>query len=375
MTTKSHRAPPVWWCIGGLIATFLAVFSAGGCVTATYRATELPSEYIARPIDRLNRADLSRLTSCSVRSNQIGIGDLLLIEVFSGYGINKLEPVKVNVGPDGTANVPLIGSVVVNGLTPDEASRAIEIAGMERQIFRTPHVSVKIEEQRMNKIAVSGAVTTQGVVEVPRGNCTLLNAILAAGGPTEDASARVTIRRPAMSTNAPDALRGNPLRVAGTSNSVVLASYDEAPGEEPETIEINLVTAAREGKGVYYLDDGDVVHVQKQPERKIQVSGLVKSPGDFEMPPNEDVYLVNAIGLAGGMSTPFADSVIVLRRVADSDTPITIKASFREALMNRGNIRIQENDVVIVEETPITMTFEALKSFFRVSVGGSMALF
>lgn len=375
MTTKSHRAAPVRRCVGGLLATLLAMLSAVGCVTATYRATELPLEYVAKPVDRLNKADLSRLTSCSVRSNQIGIGDFLEIQIFSGYGANKLDPVKVNVGPDGTAEVPLIGPVAVSGLTPDEASRAIEAAGRQREIFRTPNVSVKIDQQKMNKIAVSGAVMQQGVIEIPQGNSTLLNAILAAGGLTEYASATVTIRRPALSANMPDALRGNPLRLAGGGNSVVLASYDEPQGEEAETIEINLSEATKEGKGVFYLDDGDVVHVQKQPERKIQVSGLVKNPGDFELPPDEDLYLINALGLAGGASTTFADSVIVIRRVPGSDQPITIKASVREALMNRGNIRIQENDVVMIEETPVTMAFETLKTFFRFSVGSSLALF
>jgi polysaccharide export outer membrane protein len=375
MTTISHRALTVRRCAGGLLVTLVALISAGGCVTTTYRASELPPEYIAKPIDRLNKADLSRLTSYSVRSNQIGIGDLLEIGVFSGYGANKIDPVKVNVAPDGTADVPLIGPVGLSGMTPDEASQAIEVAARQRDVFRTPHVFVRIEEQRKNRIYVSGAVNTQGVVEIPRGNSTLLSAILEAGGLTEDASPDVTIRRPALSQNIPDALRGNPLRLAGSGNSVVLASYDEGPGEQAETIQVDLVSATQEGKGGYYLDDGDVVHVKKRPDRKIQVSGLVKSPGDFEMPPNEDLYLVNAVALAGGTSVQGADSVLVIRRVSGAEEPITIKASIREALKNHGNIRIQENDVVMVEETPVTMAFETLKTFFRFSVGSSLALF
>ncbi|MHB8901306.1 MAG: polysaccharide biosynthesis/export family protein [Thermoguttaceae bacterium] len=375
MTTISLRAQPVRCCVGACFVALLPVFFAGGCVTTTYHAAELPPEYVARPIERLNKADLSRLTSYSVRSNQIGIGDLLEIGVFSGYGTGKMDPVKVNVGPDGAADVPLIGQVAVKGMTPDEAARTIEQVAKERDVFRTPHVFVRIEEQRKNRIYVSGAVNKQGAIEIPRGNSTLLGAILEAGGLTDDASPDVMIRRPALSANTPDAVRGNPLRLAGDAGSVVLASYDEGPGEQAETFEVNLVSATQEGTGVYYLDDGDVVHVKKRPERKFQVSGLVRSPGEFDMPPNDDVYLVNAIGLAGGLSLSLADSIIISRRVPGKDEPVTIKASHREALMNRGNIRIQENDLILVEDTPATALFQTIEKFFRFSVGSSLALF
>lgn len=375
MTTISHRTLPPWRCVAGVVMALLVAVGAGGCVTTTYRATELPPQFAAAPIDRLNRADLSRLTSYSVRSNQIGVGDLLSIEVFSGYGDSDLEPALVNVAPDGTADVPLIGKVPIDGMTPDEASEAICKAARERDVFRTPHVSVKMEEQKTNKIYVSGGVVKQGMVELPRGNSTLLAAILAAEGLSEDASPDVTIRRPAMSAKTPDALRGNPLRTAGGPNAVQLASYEEGLGEQAETIEVDLVSASQNGDGGYYLADGDVVHVRRRPERKIQVTGLVTSPGEFDMPDNEDLYLENALAYAGGAKVQFADDVVITRRPLDGGEPITITASIREVRKNRGNIRIQENDVITVVETPVTIAFETLKTFFRFSVGSSLALF
>lgn len=375
MTTISHRALPVWRCLGGMLVAFLCVVANGGCATGVYRATELPPEYIAKANDRLDKADLSRLTSYSVRSNQIGVGDLLEVTVFSGYGNSETKPSLVNVADDGTADVPLIGPVHVDGMTFGEAGVAIAAAARDRDVFRTPHVSVRMEEQRTNRIYVGGAVPEPGVVELPRGNSTLLSAILEAGGLAEDASPDVTIRRPARSANTPDAMRGNPLRLAGGSESVVLASYEEGLAEQAQTWKVDLVSATEEGKGGYYLDDGDIVHVKKRPERKFQVTGLVRNPNEFEMPPNEDVYLVNALALAGGSSMQGADSVLVLRRVPGVEEPIAIKASIREARKNQGNIRIQENDVVTVEETPVTMAFETLKTFFRFSVGSSLALF
>ena len=376
MTMRLHRALPGRRCFGGLLVGLACLLAGNGCATTTYRATELPAKYAARPVDRLNTADLSRLTAYTVPSNQIGVGDLLEVAVFAGYSDSETHPNKVNVAADGTVDVPLIGPVPVEGLTPEEAQLAIREAAIARDVFRTPHVSVRVEEQRFNRIAVSGEVEEPQVVEVPRGNSTLLNAILAAGGLTEFASAEVTICRPALAANAPDALRGNPLRLTDNGNSVKLASYEEEePGGRANSFDVNLVSASKEGTGVYTLDDGDVVHVKRRPERKVRVGGLVMAGGEFDMPPDEDVHLVDALTMAGGHSVQFADSVVVLRRMSETDEPVVIKGSIREAKRNKGNIRLQANDVVIVEDTPITMAFETFKSFFRFSVGSSIALF
>ncbi len=375
MTTISHRGLPVRRRLGGLCVAFLCLAAGSGCATSTYHATELPPEYAAKANERLDKVDLSRLTSYSVRSNQIGAGDLIEVTVFAGYGDSETEPSLVNVAEGGTADVPLIGRVQVNGMTPSEASQAIAATARQLDVFRTPHVSVRMEKQAKNMVYVSGAVPDPGAWELPRGNSTLLSAILAAGGLAEDASSDVTIRRPALSANTPDAMRGNPLRVAGGDNSVVLASYEEGLGEEARTIQVNLVSATKEGQGGYYLDDGDVVHVRKRPERKYRVGGLVVRPDEFEMPPNGDIYLIDALTLAGEHSIQGADSVVVTRRVPGVEEPITIKASIRDVNRGRGNIRLQENDVVKVEETPVTVAFDVLKSFFRFSVGSSLALF
>ncbi len=117
------------------------------------------------------------------------------------------------------------------------------------------------------------------------------------------------------------------------------------------------------------------VRIEERPERKIQVSGLVKLPGEIEMPPNADLRLASAVAMAGGTSEQLADTVLVIRQPPQGRDPITIKASLRDVRRNRGNIVLQENDVVIVEETPVTVGFNLLQKFFRFSIGSSVALF
>ncbi len=257
MTARSHRALPVRQWFGGLWVAFACLFAGGGCAS-TYQAEQLPPEYVAKRVDRFNNADPVRLASYSAQNNQIGTGDLLEVAVYSGFDGEKTEPDMVNVAADGTANVPLIGLVRVAGLTPDQAQRAIGQAAYERDIVRTPAVSVRIEER---------------------------------------------------------------------------------------------------------------------PERKVQVSGLVKLPGEIEMPPNTDLRLASAVAMAGGKSEQLADTVLVIRQPPQGREPITIEASLRDVRRNRGNIVLQENDVVIVEESPVTIGFDLLQKFFRFSLGSSIALF
>ncbi|MDD4789269.1 MAG: SLBB domain-containing protein, partial [Pirellulales bacterium] len=229
---------------------------------------------------------------------------------------------------------------------------------------------------RTNRSILVGAVEKPGVYEIPRGNSTLLAAIMEAGGLSEDASPEVAIRRPALTDSPPDPFRGESLRLAEGGSGVVLASYDENLAEQAQTVQVNLVSATTEGKGGYYLDDGDVVHVKKRPQRTFRVMGLVNAPGELELPPDKDLYLLDALALAGERKMQAADSVLVIRRVEGQEEPIKIAISVNEAQNNgASNLRIQEDDIVVVLETPITMAFETLKTFFRFSVGSSLALF
>lgn len=369
------RRPAAGALLAGLLAATVSLL-AGGCISGTFRAAELPARFAAAPVERLDQIDLSRLTSYAVRSDRVDAGDVLEVTVFSDYGDAKTNPMPVRVADDGSANVPLIGPVPVAGLTLDSAERAIAAAAVQRDVYRSPHVTVTMDAQRKNRIIIVGAVQKPGVYEIPRGNSTLLAAIMEAGGLSEEASPEVAIRRPALTDSPPDPFRGETLRLAGSGGGVVLASYDENPAEQAQTVQVNLVSATTEGKGGYYLDDGDVVHVKKRPKRAFRVMGLVNAPGEIELPPDKDVYLLDALALAGERKMQAADSVLVIRRVEGQKDPIKIAISVNEAQNNgASNLRIQEDDVVVVRETPITMAFETLKTFFRFSVGSSLALF
>ena len=351
----------------------LAVAVAGGCAAGpkAYRHGNLPAEYAASSADTVDTIDLSRLTTFSVDSNLIDNGDLLEVSILTAVDEEMPEPAYFRVDENGMVSVPPMGEVAVAGLPPAAAEAAIAAVGIQRQMYvRRPHVTVKIEEKKVNRVLVVGEVEEQGEVELRRGSSTLLTAIVAAGGLTEEASLDVEIRRPARRRMPPSVFQTGP---SLTAAGVEQASYEVAAAAEATSEKVNLLQAVNRADQGYHLNDGDVVHVGKRPPRLIHVIGLVKLPGEYEIKPNEEVRVLAAIGKAGWTKLPIADKVSVYRRVSDREDPIRIPVSLREARANgAADIPLMPGDVVSVEETVTTVAFDALKTFFRFSLGSSL---
>lgn len=83
------------------------------------------------------------------------------------------------VPPDGMISLPIVGEVLVAGVTVDEARALIVKKAAER--LRDPEVSVELKEFVARRFIVGGEVTKPG--EFPlRGRITILEAIALAGG-------------------------------------------------------------------------------------------------------------------------------------------------------------------------------------------------
>ena len=107
---------------------------------------------------------------------RIGPQDLIEIQVF---GIDTLKR-DVRVNSRGAISLPLIGTVVVGGLSGQEAETLIA-AKYEKDYLRDPQVSVFIKEFTSQRITIDGAVGKPGIYPI-RGPTTLLQAIALAGG-------------------------------------------------------------------------------------------------------------------------------------------------------------------------------------------------
>ncbi|MBN1908380.1 MAG: SLBB domain-containing protein [Pirellulales bacterium] len=358
---------------GLLIFSIGWIIVAAGCSGRVFRASELPAEYSAPRVARLDPAQLARLATPTNATDIISWGDLLKIEIDAGLEDLKPREVTVRVAKDGTVGVPLVGRIRVAGLEVEMAEAAIVQAARARDIFPNPFVSLHIEELRQNHVTVVGAVEEPGVYELPRGASSLLAGIVAAGGISDSASGEMEIRhtdpRLVRSGVMHADAQGRPM--SGTQ----LASHMTVSPAGGGVVHVNLLEPGGWEHGSRVLEDGDVVNVIKRDLPPIHVMGLVNKPGAFDLTANHEVRLLDALALAGGCSSQVADKVVVVRRTPDQSSSISISASVQKAIEGPDNLLLAPGDTVIVRQTPETVVVETLQSLVRFGISGSVPLF
>ena len=107
---------------------------------------------------------------------RIGPSDLVEIQVF---GVDTLRR-EVRVNARGAISLPLIGTVIIGGLTGEEAESLIA-QKYEKDYLQDPQVSIYIKEYTSQRITLEGAVARPGIYPI-RGETTLMQAIAIGGG-------------------------------------------------------------------------------------------------------------------------------------------------------------------------------------------------
>ncbi len=154
------------------------VFLFAGCTSSTNYANKV-----------INVSDLSERPDQVVSEYRIGIGDTLQIVVWKNPDLGVIVPVR----PDGKISAPLVGDITVAGLTPEDISQVI--TDRLSRFVRTPSVTVIMTELSsttyISRVRVTGAVEQSISLEHSQG-MTILDAVLAAGGPNEFADTEET---------------------------------------------------------------------------------------------------------------------------------------------------------------------------------------
>ena len=383
--SRSRRQSAVGASAATVAGLLLLLSLVAGCQTTggdkfTFR--NMPPALLAIRRENAQTLDLTRLARASANSDVIDRGDV--IEVVIAAGLDEKDTVRlpVRVNDDGIATLPEIGGIPLAGLETEAAEAAIVLACVDRQLYRSPTVTVTMKRQRTNRVTVMGAVKEPKVYELPRGSSDLLAAIVAAGGLEKDAGTIVEIRNPDRSTGSrpdPIAAGGLPgVNTVGLTNGSTDAAAADAltigstTSGQLQTIHIDLVTATKTGTGGYLLSDGAIVRIEKRDPEPLHVMGLVRKPDRYTFPIAEDVRVTDAIALAGGTSQSVCDKIYVIRRKANGSDTAVIQVSLRQAKRDsKANLRLSPGDVVSVEQTPATVMMEAL-NIIRFGIGASL---
>ena len=354
-------------------ACLLLLFCASGCATDRYYATSLPDELVAPPYENPLLIELSQLATEANSSELIDCGDVIEVNIAAGLDDKDTVSFPARVNEQGIANLPIIGDLQLAELELQGAEAVISTAAIQRGLYRNPHVTVTMKQQRMNRVTVLGAVEDPGVHQVPRGNSDLLAALVAAGGLTETAGTEVEIRHPggrfSEESVSPRIADANGNQIAPVGHSVPVMKLKQA-----SSIKVDLVKATQNvGKRRdYRVQDGSIITVKKRDAKPIEVLGLVKKPGQHEIPPGKDLRLLGAISMAEGISSPVADKIYVIRRLSTDVEPAVIQVSYAEAKRNsKSNLRLAPGDVISVEQTPATIMLDAVK-LINFTIGTSL---
>ena len=365
-----------------LIPTIAAlVIGMAGCRGRIIRATRMPAHYQAATVTNAKTADLGRLSMPTTSSSIIEPEDVIDVSIASGIEpAGQVVPVPVRVADDGMVNLALVGPIPLAGVEPFVAEQRIGEAAIERGLYRAPQVTVTIRKKAVNRVTVIGAVGKQGVQELPRGQSTLLSALVAAGSLSDRAGTTIEVRRNrAGSAQQAAAKKGKVQLISATNSADPPRVIEETPtAGEAENLQIDLATIDPSGNNDVQLQDGDIVRVETRDPVPISVIGLVRKPGQYEMPVNQPLHVLDALALAGERSNAWADKIIITRHVRSEREPVVIQTSVAAAQHDdASNIRLAPGDIVSVEQTPGTVLNSVLSSIIRFSfvAGGRLAVF
>ena len=251
-----------------------------------------------------------------VRAYRIGPGDLLELRVFEVEGLSQT----VRVEEDGTITLPLLGRVMVKGLTQEEVVQKLTDL-LQAKYVKNPQVTIFIREYKNQQVAVIGAVERSGNYELV-GRRNLLQMISMAGGLTEMAGNEVFILR-------------------------------EGPDGQTSTVTIDLKDLLVNGNQTLNvaIEPNDVINVAVDREIRVFVMGRVNTPGPITAKLSEGMTLLQAIAGAGGPAEVAKQTAITITR-KNGGKEQKIKVNLKDILKGKKmDIKLQEGDVVFVPES------------------------
>ena len=219
----------------------------------------------------------------------IGPQDQIRITVFD-------EPDLTNayrVDDSGAITFPMVGRIVAGGLTLSEFQDRLRTQ-LAAGYLRNPQIRIDIDQFKSQSVMVVGEVRTAGKIPMTGPSMTLLEALVAAGSPTAQASNEIIVRH-------------RPTEV----------------GKDGEEIRINRKDLEL-GKKDVSLRDGDIINVPTA--QRFYMEGFVKNPGYYVLDPG--MTIEQAIALAGGLSDRGSDRRLKAKRLVNGklvDVPVELE--------------------------------------------------
>jgi polysaccharide export outer membrane protein len=247
---------------------------------------------------------------------RIGPKDLVEVKVFEVPELN----VSMRVSEDGTVPLPLIGAVIIQGLTEAEAAERLK-ALLEAKYVQRASVVVQVREFRSRPLGVVGAVRNPGNLSVS-GRFTLLEALSAAGGLSGQQGDVIYVLRRAEN---------------GLSDQIAIS------------IEELTVKADQDANIPVFAND--VINVPVTVSVTVFCLGEVERPGALDFKSSDRITLLTAIARAGGLTDRAARTIRVKRRDT-TGRDVELEVDYKRVIAGKDqDIELRSGDVIIVKES------------------------
>jgi polysaccharide export outer membrane protein len=236
---------------------------------------------------------------------KLGAGDSVHIVVYN----NPDMTADAQIAEDGSIPFPLVGKVVIGGLSRNAAATLIAERLVKGGFLREAQVNLTVSEYRSQQVSVLGAVSRPGKYPVGPTN-TVTDLIAQAGGITEKGSQLVTVIR-----------RG------------------ADGGQTRNQVDLRQLFGAADPSGNVRVQDQDIVFVPELPV--FYIYGEVQKPGAYPLEPGMTVR--QAISVGGGLTLRGTERGLRVSRKDGDGKTRTEKIKLNDTL--------KEGDVVNVKES------------------------
>jgi len=235
----------------------------------------------------------------------LGEGDTVRISVFQNPDLTT----EARISEHGSINFPLIGEVVIGGLTPSDAEARIAQQLARGKFVLKPQVNLSVQQVRSRQISVLGQVARPGRYPLDDVSSNLTDVLALAGG----------------------------ISPGGDDNVVVLLNNHGKPTRT--SIDVPAMYRTGDMSQNIRLQNGDVIYVERAPQ--FYIYGEVQRAGAYRLEP--DMTVTQALSVGGGLTARGTlRGLEIQRRMPDGQTHELSAVRLTDA--------VQPNDVIRVRE-------------------------
>lgn len=324
LTSKVVLALAVAWLVSGC---------AGNPTNERFSAAN--AENGASSITKIN-TELKTSVGPNAREYRLGFGDTLDVLIYQAETLSR----EYQVNSRGEIQMPLVGAVVIGGLTVSEAQLKIKSA-LTETYMRNPQVTVSILEYGANEISVTGLVQQPDLYKIKEGR-NPFEMLTMAGGLAKGAGRYMHVTTRQLNEES------------GYFETVRLVVDLESHFNPVEPEDFENQRKVRD----LVLKDGDNVYV---PEAGlVYIDGAIKKPGSYAI--ERDTTISSLIALAGGANWSSSKGKVRVVRKVNGVSEVQVVNLAKITANKAPNFVLQPGDLVVLGYNPLK---RGLEGFFQ----------